>query len=882
MLRAYLFATLLTVVVWPSLGQAQVVYPEAPEKYEVQLRYRIRADRDERIRQYRALKMHLKAISFEETIREDGDLDIFDPTAEMLSGSISSANLTKLFDDPRIITVVARPTTLNLPEDGKKPVAVRMRLSAGLARNEERALHEQTVRHLGFLGFQESLGYDHQNFTRMRGSMPAENVLKLTKDLRTLPAGWFAPAVPSDQQPAPFRSTLPIRFVEILPDPEMIAEAAPIPGDMPKMTSPKFTTDAKNYVEDPANAGKPARVDLILEQEPGLDWQNFRERVRNTVEGCSVEGLVGLVLSVRVNKTEDLAKLAEIVEVKAIRLPRHAAETGSVVATAAKSNGEAISESRVAQLHKLGFQGGNAKVVLIASDFSGLLGALGTDLPKNTKLVDLTAELNPELLPTPGGEKTGSGLLAAKIIHATAPKATLTLVRIDPTAFHQLLSLAKSITGESAYSEALQSRAFELNRQAENLTAKRSSVVEEYRKAFSDLSDDDKPAARRAAATKAVEGLLAEEQKFKAVVDRFTRLKEGVDGLKGTTLVVNTLTFDTGFPQDGLNELSRTIDAKFTAPPVRSSIQSAKLPPVPVWVQAAGIRPAQIWAGPFLDDEGDGILEFAPATTALPKGRWTRELNFLDFQPNEGMATTNLPVGLKVRFTIQWREPQDPDGYVPREPVLPLTMRLLRQIDPTGKTAASDELVEVAKSTGNPVKLLRTNASGAFEQTLEVTIPKDGVYALRIEGRSAFEYQIPALRQKVEVAPRIVVESLDATKGTPVFRTFTSARGGVGTPGDAGIVVTVGTTTGSTQMGAGPGVFLSTKPDLVSYPAITINSETLTGSMAATAFIGGSIASLSSAGVRGNDLIRNLGLKAGENFILPNEWLKSLNRRPAE
>src|SRR5947207_8979655 len=98
---------LAAVVTLVTLGTAagQVKYPPRPEKYHVDLRYSIRADRDERIRQYRAMTKFLDSIGFAADPREDADLDIFDPTAERLSGTIPSANAARLFDDPHIRTV---------------------------------------------------------------------------------------------------------------------------------------------------------------------------------------------------------------------------------------------------------------------------------------------------------------------------------------------------------------------------------------------------------------------------------------------------------------------------------------------------------------------------------------------------------------------------------------------------------------------------------------------------------------------------------------------------------------------------------------------------------------------------------------------------------
>ena len=109
----------------PSPAAAQVAYPPRPEKYDVHLRYRIRADRDERIRQFREMEQFLKDVGFVPAPREDADLDAFDPIAERLNGTMPSANAARLFEDPRIQTAVfvpAGPPTPRRP-DGSGPGA---------------------------------------------------------------------------------------------------------------------------------------------------------------------------------------------------------------------------------------------------------------------------------------------------------------------------------------------------------------------------------------------------------------------------------------------------------------------------------------------------------------------------------------------------------------------------------------------------------------------------------------------------------------------------------------------------------------------------------------------------------------------------------------
>lgn len=884
-----------------SPAAAQVAYPPRPETYDVHLRYRIRADRDERIRQFREMERFLKGMGFVPAPREDADLDAFDPSAERMAGTMPSANAARLFEDPRIQTAVFVPAGRQLPDDPAAPVQVRLILAGGLAPEQQRLLHAQVARHLGLMGFREGVAYDTLGYRLLRGSLPTGNLFTLLKDLRGQPSGWFVPAVPPESLPSPMRSVLPVRLVEVLPDlpagaapPPPPAEPAPPPAGAP-VSSPKFTPELTALLADPAAQDRPLRVDLILENEPREGWRDVRYRARTAADDVSVEGLVGLVATVRVAHGRDVFRLAELPFVRSVRLPRAGSETAVPLTAGATGPkpADVLAASRVADLHGIGYRGQGTRVAVVASEFPGVLGMIGRQLPANTRVLDLTAELNPDLLPNPADpNRPGAGTVAALAASAAAPAAELVLVRVDPTAFHQLLTVARAASGDPSYSEAMQSRSQELIYRAESLTTRRTVVTAQYQRAFTTLSDEPAAVKARQDARAALDQLVADEQAYNAAVGRFTAVKDAVDSLRGTAVVVNTLVWDTGFPQDGLSALSRLLEERFLPRPVRSALHADREPPVPIWVQAASTAVGQVWAGPFRDADDNGALEFAPPDAALPKGRWSRELNFLGFEPSGGQAAAALPAGLKLRFTVQWREPRIEAGVLTREPAYPFTIRLLRQLDPEGKTIPSDEFVEVARSVGAPVRLLETAGSGAYEQTLEVAVPADGVYALRLEGGSVLEGLLPALQRGVEITPRVVVQPADpasATRGRAVFQTFPTIAAGVGVPGDSPAAVTVGVLGPNgeavgTLTGAGPGVALRAKPDLLATGVWATDGGGASGSAVSAAYAAGAAASLRSAGVRVSDMQRSLGLNPGRPLVLPTELLSTLNtpRRGSE
>jgi hypothetical protein len=212
---------------------------------------------------------------------------------------------------------------------------------------------------------------------------------------------------------------------------------------------------------------------------------------------------------------------------------------------------------------------------------------------------------------------------------------------------------------------------------------------------------------------------------------------------------------------------------------------------------------------------------------------------------------------------------------------VPLTIRVLRQLDAKGEAIASDELVEVAKSSAAPVKLLETPGSAAYEQSLDVTLPADGVYLVRIDGKPIYVDPIPERRVNGELFPRLVVTPLDpAAKVRPTWRTYPTPAGGVGVPADSAAAVTLGTA-GGTLTGAGPGVALRAKPDLLGPASASANGAGVEGPAAAAGFAGGAAATLLSVGVRPQDLLRAVNQEPGKPLELPPDWLNGIPPRPA-
>jgi hypothetical protein len=345
------------------------------------------------------------------------------------------------------------------------------------------------------------------------------------------------------------------------------------------------------------------------------------------------------------------------------------------------------------------------------------------------------------------------------------------------------------------------------------------------------------------------------------------QLQRDLRDLKGVQVVASTLVWNQGHPVDGGGTLSRYFDDR----PFKAAL----------WFQAAGDTRGQAWAGLFRDADGNGVMEFAPAEAKLPKGRWTPELDFLAWQPADGTIKAELPAGTKVRISIQWREPHDPDFFqhgpdAYRKPLADLRLVLLRQRDPSGTRLPADDLQVVAQSAGLPERLLYQPNSAVYEQTLDFTVQDAGVYALRVEGRVPVGIlppgvaTLPALQKSWDLRPRIFVQTL-AGAGRAVLQDYATDEGSIGTPGDAHRAITVGAAdfSGKPQPNSAAGPPLS--EELLKKPNVLAFDEKA-GTAAATSLAAGLSASALSAGVPGSRFLEAMGVRPGQVLRVPDRW----------
>jgi hypothetical protein len=847
---------LLLFVVWNtgSRGEAAPKEPPAPPEYQVKLRYAIDAARGQHVYQYDAMIKYLKSIGFKQT-----------------------AN---------VMSVLLLPPKYVLPARGTEMVKIRLGLAGGLGRQRQRVLADQVVTLLEDMGFQEAIAYDHRNFTRLVGTIPARHVETLLKDLRNLPEGWLSPeAKPrelvdenGDLLP-PLKNVSPLLTIEVIPEPagvppiKLLPEAQPAERDLEKVTPDLRALIGKENK-------KRLRLQLILATTPRSTDRAWREDLDDAAPSIIIEGRLGPLVTALVYVGE-IPELARLPLVSAIRVPV-AARPQVVPVKGSKADNAGVLRSL--GLHKLKMPQRGLRVALIDSDFRGYEEFLRKrQLPPSTKYVDLTAERNRDILPDPfpgDPREIGHGTRCALAL-ATAMAGAgvdLVLVRIDPGAPYQLQEVARYINGETYRSENLPRRLDDVERAQYELRKRRDELKIERKRVLDNFDDDEenrkarKDYFEKERAYERDERLVAERER------RYLTLLRNLRGLRGVEIVSCSLVWPTGYPVDGSSTLSRYFDDR----PFKATL----------WFQSPGNTRGQVWTGLFRDEDQNGVMEFAEPKTRLPRDRWTRELNFLAWQPFGKPQELNLPAGARLKISIQWKEPHDPalkrngeDIY--RTPLARLRLVLLRQRDPAGKSLPADDMEEVAHTMGYynryglPQRLANSPTSATYEQTLEFTVPQAGRYALRVEGRVPKGIRpegvprLPALEKTWELRPRILVEVDDDVSrgaGRPVFLDYATDQGTIGMPSDARRVITVGAADQSkkTQPYSATGPVMNL--ELLVKPNVLVYEEGRLGPEGATAY-GTSLAAPYAAGLAAR------ALYLGKPRV---PFLKALRSQPAK
>jgi hypothetical protein len=883
--------------------------PTPPKLYDVQIHYRIAAFRNERIVQFAQMMRYLQEVGF----RRDPDEVVPDNEAEdqnatRLRGTVPADRARLLLGDRHVKSILLLPHGAKMPPDPKQLVRVDLTLNSAGPRGQ-RILSDQTFEVLASLGFRAAVGYDTRGFTRLLGSLPAGQVETLLTDLRLQPA--------AEKMGPPFQSVWPLRITEALPEMPLPA-ARPRPPAVPKGQE-AITADLREVLADAGRAATPTRLEVVLATEPAARERDWAVPLMRAAPGLVVEGRLGQVVSVRARPDQAVA-LAALPEVAAVRLPR-LPQTDMRPAALKDTNWKPVQASGLARLQAMGHRGSGTRLAVIGADFRGWQALVGKGLPASTRLIDLTAERNPDLLPDPfpaprpgelpaadrapsKDEAPGAGTRCARTVTAAAPAVVLTLIRIDPAAPYMLDLAARAINGDPYRSISLENRLADLENERDQLAARRAALVEERQavvRNFEERQETEKrlleqaekqkltpeqvrtlpgfdmlPAGAQARLLYTVrqKALQRDEQAYYERLQRYLQYQRDLASLRGIRVVACPFVWGEGYPVDGTSTLSRYFDDS----PFRGAL----------WFQAAGNTRGQSWVGPFRDENADGVMEFAPFSRPLPEDVWTPELNFLSWRSANGQETAALPAGTRLRVAVQWREAHEPifartgeDPY--REPLARVRLLLLRQLDPAGGRRPADDLEVAAQSAGLPQRLVQADNFAVYEQTVDLVVKQAGRYALRVEGRPPETTRppgaptLPSMQRYGELRLRLFVDTLGDT-GRAVFEDFATAAGSVGMPSDARAAITVGAADARNRpqpySAGGPpfDLALLPKPDVLAY-------DDGGGTAEATCFAAGLAAVAQGLGSPRKGFLEYLEVGRGGVLRIPATWPPSRPKR---
>jgi hypothetical protein len=915
-------ARILAIVTFCILGTnvcAQPPGPPPPEKYKVTLRYYIPSPRDEHVAIYDAMIRQLQKIGFEfdPPLEKHAETDREDRTKNYLTGYIAASKKLHLLDPLVVqssILIPFAPDEFKLPDGGDEPVTVRLELAGNLTPDRQRELSNQTRVLLRELGFKEPVAYDHRGYfrkpyTRIVGTIPRGKLDILNRDLRNHPAGWVGPILPRNEIPVPLREINPVQFIEVMPDGEAIKELADFEPRVPEEME-KISPDLWELVKGKDVPTQRIRVQIGFNGTIGERDQAWKTMLQETAPGIFIEAQFGVYVTAIV-RLDQVKTLASSSLVSFMRLPRPPSVDVDPGIKTKGDNAKALEQSGLKDLHARGNKGQGVRIAIIDRDFRGWKQLVDEKkLPAKTTLVDLTTSEDPDVYPrhfVGDAKAIGHGTLCAQAAALAAPDAELMLIRIDVIDPSQLQDIVRYIQG-GKFSSLVEYRNGALLAYAAQLSARRAELLEERRIVLNDFSDEtdkkhflgflgpvyawlysDREWHRQR--MDAHEKLEAEQRQRE---DRYRSHLKEIERLAGIPIIVNALTWNSGYPLGSASPLSRLLDQDKG----------------PLWFQAAGNTRGQAWFGLYRGVTGDPGMMFGDESVKLPKNRWTREINFLDWQPHHGQRKPELPAKTKLRFTLQWREPHDPDYYLTdddedlyRRPLANLRLQLIRQRDPETKKLPADSFELIARTGAWPQRLEHHPNGSVYEHVLETTVGDAGRYAIRVEKQLSSLWlltphperktpvfrlldgltpsgirplgapTLPALEKDWELRLRVFVEVLDDANrlhGRAVIADFATDTGSIGIPMDARNVVSVGAATFDhkpqpySAFGSPVGMELSRRPWLYAYDELELAGGGAYGTSVANAFAAGAVASMMSAKLGREEIVRLLRAQEGQ------------------
>jgi hypothetical protein len=765
----------LAALVAAPAALAQVVAPPPPSTYQVFVRYQVSQVRVTRLGQFFAMLKFLESKGFKPA--PDMSERAEDPRSVEIEGTVPAKTARQLLDEGHVRALLLIPSGFKLP-DADQPVKVQIELKAGLEPERQRILAAQALVFLEDQGFHDAIGYDNRGHTRLLGTINAGALPKLLDDLRVRIVKGERVA-PTEEYPEPIRSIWPVRVIEVVAEPAAATASKPAPAEAAVPAGLEKVSPALRALADKDQV---VTMEVILAAPPTELDRDWRRILRAVAPGAVVQGRLGAMVTLKA-KANLAGSLAQLPIVLTVRLPIRA--HSQVLSEPTEGLPGILGSSGLQPLRSIPNGGSGLRIAVLDSDFRGAAGVIGKQLPASTRYIDLSAECDPTLTPTPiDGAELGSGTRTAIALAGFAPAAEFTLVRIDPESPFQVLETARYIQGDEFQNDCLNHRAAQLAADHHALEKERTALLEERAAVLDTFKLDKATLDRREAYFKSQAAFDREEQALRERETRYLKLLKDLKSLRGIRLVVNDLVWTDGHPAEG----SSTLAHFFNDRPFRAA----------TWFQAGGLLQGQAWNGLFRDLDGNGVMEFAGAAAPLAAGRWTSELNFLGFQPIKGPAAVDLPKGA-YRLTAQWREAHDPslagDPALFRQPLSQLKLIILRQRDPQGKNLGTDEFEVVATSSGLPQQLEQSATAATYEQAVEFAVDQPGRYAVRVEGkapegwRPASVASVPAANQtRGELRPLLIIQNTDPAsrqQGRSIFLDYATDLGTLGVPAAA-------------------------------------------------------------------------------------------------
>jgi hypothetical protein len=780
-----------------AAAAATIPAPPPPDLYDVEIRYRIDAFRNLRVRLYRQMQQYLTRHGF----RRDPEEDVPAEEAEdightTLRGTVPGARAHELIGESHVETVFLLPHGAKLPPEKKDRVRVDLELSTGRTPERQKLFYQQTREVLAKLDFRAAAGYDHRGFTRLVGSMPIDKLDNLKQDLRKLQI--------AAGQPPPFGARVRLTTSAL---------AALAGAGVPEPVTDRLREMTENVYEN--------REAFIGALNAYLRPELFKFEERERYSKDEVERFKRLAYDqaafvgawpIRISEVRpDMPLPAQTPGLPLVPPGEEklSQELRNIVADKEEANkprrlelmlaGTPGEDDRTwrrrltAGVPDLVFEGrvGPLVTVLVAPVHAKALAALGEVLAVRT--------VTPA---RPGSQSPGGSAETWKPLFATSG-----LARLHDLNYRGKGSRVAIIDTDFSGWEALRGKTLPEATTLVDMTAQRNPQLQPdpeagagpgpgtrravtvmraapeaeltlirvdaaapymlYEVAQAINGDDprslnmdnrlvDIQFERKALATRA-ELLLEERKLIREIFEedgpgakRRADYKRRQAELERDEQVLAALARRYLAQQQAMQRLrgvrvvasALTWDEGFPADGTSTLTRYFDDRPfrAALWFQAAGDVRGQSWTGPFRDADGNGIMEFSPPSSPLPAGVWTPELSFLAWR-HDGTSAA-LPAGTRLRLSLQWREAHDgryrrvgEDPY--REPLARrMRLVLLRQLDPEGKTRPADDMQVVAQSSGLPQRLSQTATGATYEVTLDYVVPDTGRYAVRVEGQA--------------------------------------------------------------------------------------------------------------------------------------------------